>query len=134
MDQIFITISSTGFRNAMYSLAIVGLLLAIGITVIAFAFYGRTREMDNASPDDEKWTLLFATWRDSLIITLLFTAEGLVYKYGDFYGFSEVTAGNIFLFAPIVVPILSFVLELLIFVITALRIIAISRWLSSRSG
>jgi len=134
MDQIFITISSTGFRNAMYSLAIVGLLLAIGITVIAFAFYGRTREMDNASPDDEKWTLLFATWRDSLIITLLFTAEGFVYKYGDFYGFSEVTAGNIFLFAPIVVPILSFVLELLIFVITALRIIAISRWLSSRSG
>jgi len=66
MDQIFITISSTGFRNAMYSLAIVGLLLAIGITVIAFAFYGRTREMDNVSPDDEKWTLLFATWRDSL--------------------------------------------------------------------
>lgn len=132
MDQIYNIISSPGFKGVMYSLSIVSVFLAIGVIIIAFAFYGRGRESDGVSGDQQKWVLLFATWRDSLIITLLYTAESLAYRYNDFYSLSEVMAGSIFLYAPIVVPVFSVVLNILIFAVIAIRIIAISRWLAAR--
>jgi len=130
MDQIYNTDSSPGFRGVMYSFSIVSVFLAIGFIIVAFPFYGRGREADGISEDQQKWVLLFATWRDSLIITLLFTAEGLIYRYNDFYGLSEAMAGSIFLYAPIMVPVFGLVLYILIFTVIAIRIIAISRWLA----
>lgn len=132
MDQIYNTISSPAFRGIMYSFSIVSVFLAIGFVIVAFAFYGRGRETDGVSEDQQKWVLLFATWRDSLIITLLYSAESLIYRYNDFYGLSETMAGSIFLYGPIVVPVLSFVLNILIFAVIAIRIIAISRWLAAK--
>ena len=132
MDQIFETVSSPGFRGVMYNLSILCLLLAVAITVFAFAFYGRGREASGEEPDNGKWVLLFASWRDSLIITLLFAAQGMAYRFGDFANLSEQVPSSVLLFSPVVMPVLIFVLDLLILIVAATRILALSKWLSSR--
>ena len=133
MDRIFDLLTSPSFRGVMFNLSLVCLFLAVGITLVAFTFYGRGREANGASPDQERWILLFATWRDSLIITLLFTAQGILYRFADFSGLSEVAVATPLLYAPILQPLLNFLLDILIFIVAALRIIAITRWLASRN-
>ena len=133
MDSLYNALTAPGFRNAIYALSVTCIMLAVGVVLIAFAFYGRTRETENASPENVKWVLLLATWRDSLIITLLFTAEGLSYRYSEFYGLSEVGINQIYSLNFIITPMFSMVVYVLIFVVTAMRIIAITRWLSSQS-
>lgn len=130
MDEIFNIVSSTGFRNTMHSLSVVCLILAVGVAIIAMVFYGRTRETEGVAKDQEKWVLLLATWRDSLIITLLYTSESIAYRFSDFSGLSEVMADRIFLFAPVVQPVFSLIASVLIFMVAVMRVIVISRWLS----
>lgn len=55
----------------MYGLSIVCLILAVGVAVVAMVFYGRARETEGVPKEQEKWVLLFATWRDSLITSVL---------------------------------------------------------------
>lgn len=107
--------------------------MAIGVVIIAFSYYGRAREVDAAAPEDDPWVLLFATWRDSMIVTLLFTAQSFAYRYGDFHGLSEVQAQSIYTFAPVITPVMVLIGDVLIFTVAALRVIAISRWLTRRA-
>lgn len=132
MDEIFNIVSSTGFRSTMHSLSVICLILAVGVAIIAMVFYGRARETEGVAKDQEKWVLLFATWRDSLIITLLYTSESIAYRFSDFSGLSEVMAERIILFAPVVQPVFSLIASVLIFMVAVMRVIAISRWLSSQ--
>ncbi|MEC8581435.1 MAG: hypothetical protein VXZ18_11860 [Pseudomonadota bacterium] len=78
--------------------------------------------------------LLFATWRDSLIITLLYTSESIVYRFSEFSGLSEVMSERIYLFSPVVQPVFSLITSVLIFMIVVTRVIAISRWLGSQKS
>ena len=132
MEQIFEIIYDPGFQRTMHSIGIVALIFAVGIVVIAFSFYGRSKET-SANLDDERWVLLFASWRDSMIITLLFTAEGFIYRFNDFTSISEIGAGGIFTFGPIVTPVAVLVIEILIFMVAVMRVITISRWIASRT-
>ncbi|MEE3360687.1 MAG: hypothetical protein VX248_12115 [Pseudomonadota bacterium] len=132
MGGIFDIIASTEFRNTMYGLSIVCLILAVGAAVVAMVFYGRARETEGVPKEQEKWVLLFATWRDSLIITLLYTSESIVYRFSEFSGLSEVMSERIYLFSPVVQPVFSLIISVLIFMIVVTRVIAISRWLGSQ--
>ncbi|SEG48839.1 hypothetical protein SAMN04488045_2991 [Thalassococcus halodurans] len=132
MSGIFDIIASTEFRNTMYGLSIVCLILAVGVAIVAMVFYGRARETEGVPKEQEKWVLLFATWRDSLIITLLYTSESIVYRFSEFSGLSEVISGRIYLFSPVVQPVFSLITSVLIFMIVVTRVIAISRWLGSQ--
>lgn len=132
MGGIFDIIASTEFRNTMYGLSIVCLILAVGVAMVAMVFYGRAREIEGVSKEQEKWVLLFATWRDSLIITLLYTSESIVYRFSEFSGLSEVMSERIYLFSPVVQPVFSLITSVLIFMIVVTRVIAISRWLGSQ--
>lgn len=131
MDQLFNTLASPQFHRSMYSLSVVTFVLALGVVVVAFAFYGRGRENDHAN---ENWVLLFATWRDSLIITLLFLSEGFLYRTSELQGLAEFFPNSIFLYAPAITPIASTIIYVLIFVVASLRIILVSRWLSKHSS
>lgn len=134
MSGIFDIIASTEFRNTMYGLSIVCLILAVGVAVVAMVFYGRARETEGVSKEQEKWVLLFATWRDSLIITLLYTSESIVYRFSEFSGLSEVMSERIYLFSPVVQPVFSLITSVLIFMIVVTRVIAISRWLGAQKS
>ncbi|MCP3969956.1 MAG: hypothetical protein GY717_06505 [Rhodobacteraceae bacterium] len=61
MDDIIELLSSPAFRRAMFNLSLVCIFLAVGITLVAFTYYGRARETRGCSPDQERWVLLFAT-------------------------------------------------------------------------
>ena len=129
MDQVFQTLCSPKFSQSMYSLSIVVFVLALGVIVVAFAFYGRGRE--NAATH-EPWTMLFATWRDSLIITLLFVSESLLYRMSDFQSMANFIPNSVLLYAPAMLPLASTIIYVLIFAVAGLRIVALTQWLSKR--
>lgn len=133
MEEVFNTLASSAFQGVMFKIAIACLLIALAAIVFSFVFYGRTRETLDRPPENEKWILLFAAWRDSLIITVLFTAQVLVIRYSDFSTIAQKTVENIYLYPPVVQPIVSFVLEVLILIIASARIVAISKWLALQS-
>lgn len=130
MDTMFQTLIDPAFQGAMFNLSIVAMVMALGLLVVSFAYYGRARETMPQDKAEARWALLFATWRDSLIITLLFAAESFSFDMQNFQGLSQIVPNSLFFYAPIVQPLVSFVVHVLIFVVAALRIVAISRWLT----
>ena len=131
MEDVMSVVTSPSYRRAMASLAFVAVGLAIAFIIAAFAFYGRARDVTGDTAEAQRWSLLFGTWRDSLTITVLFVSQGMLYRYLDFQ-----TAANHFpdmalFYAPVLTPILSFVIDILIFAVAILRIITISRWLAA---
>ncbi|NVK45182.1 MAG: hypothetical protein HWE33_02670 [Rhodobacteraceae bacterium] len=129
----FNILTSPSFKHAFYALALGALLLGLALVVVAFAFYGRGREAEGGGSLDPKWAMLFATWRDSLIITLLFAAQALIYRYADFMGMSTMGMTNVLTTYTLVQPMLVYILDILIVVVAVLRIIAITRFLK-RAG
>ncbi|MBM7066846.1 hypothetical protein [Actibacterium sp. 188UL27-1] len=129
MDTFSTLIASPHFADTMYSISVVCLVFAVGLSVIAFAYYGHGRETDTGDPQADRWVLLFATWRDSLIITLLFVAQGMSYRYGAFNGLANLSNQGYALTASLVVPTLALVIDILIFMVAAMRIIVLTRWL-----
>ncbi|MEP2717391.1 hypothetical protein [Pseudophaeobacter sp.] len=134
MNDVMQLLNSPEFQKSMFWLGITSLMLAIGLIVCAFAFYGRARDVVIADPETTRWTLLMGTWRDSLIITLLFVSEALFHRFLDLIGIAQQAKSAISWYSPLVPPLASFVLMILIFVIAALRIALISRWLLAQSA
>lgn len=130
MDQLFETLASPEFSRIMFSLSIVTMVLALGVVLVAFAFYGRARE---SIEETDSWTMLFATWRDSMIITLLFVAEGLLFRMSDLQAMSNQLPSSVLLYAPAMLPIGSTILYVLIFTVAALRIVVLSNWLARKA-
>ncbi len=125
-------ISSDSFRQSLYWLGISCLLLAVGVVIVGFAYYGRTRDVYGSTSEKQRWTLLMGTWRDSLLITLLFVAQTLLYRAEQFVSAADVHfIGPVFL-AQALTPIADVILLVLMFVVTIQRIILISRWLTSQ--
>ena len=114
----------------MKNLSILSGVFAIGVTAVALAYYGRGGETHGR----DGWSMLFATWRDSLIITLLFLSQGFVYRFGDFSGYLTLVEPNRSVVAGSVTPIALFLIDVLIFIAAALRIIALTRWLAARDA
>ena len=77
-------------------MGIVFAVLAIGSVFVVFSYYGRARE--NAG---NNWTLLFATWRDSVTITLLFVAEGLLFRASEFQSLCQNYPDTLLLYFPV---------------------------------
>ncbi|WP_420857608.1 hypothetical protein [Marivivens marinus] len=129
MPPVYDLMNDPEFRNAMIRLSYVALFLAVGITLVGFAYYDRGRQSGPSKEDN--WTMLFATWRDSLIITLLFTSQGLLYRFRDLSSYDEYPQ-SILLYGPAILAPALMILDVLIFVVAALRIIAITNWLRVR--
>ncbi len=130
MNALFDLLGDPGFQRIFYRLSIVSFVMALGMIAVALVYYNRAREPLSDDKVDARWTLLFATWRDSLIITLLYIGEGFGFDMANFQGISQVFPDTMLFYAPVAQPMISFVIHILIFVITALRIIAITRWLA----
>lgn len=130
-DYWFNLLTSPEFKQTFYALGVGALVLGIGFVVVAFAFYGRGREMQAESSLDPKWVMLFATWRDSLIITVLYCAQSFIYRYSDFIGLSEIGFMNFISTYAFLQPLIVYVMEILIVTIAVLRVIALTRFLSS---
>lgn len=133
MNRIFELTNAPAFQGAFFNLSIVALFLAGGMIVVALAFYGCGREFMPDDPIEARWVLLFATLRDSFLVTILYISESFLYDMSGFQGISQFFPNSIFLYAPIAQPILSFSVHVLIFVISALRVIAISNWIVRQS-
>ena len=131
MEGMFDVVASPSFRVTMYNISIFCLILVGVVIIFAFMSYGRAREIQESDNADTKWTLLFATWRDSLIVTVLFTGQSILYSYRDFSSFSETPPESILLYSPIITPILSLLLDVLILIVAAMRIFIISKWLAA---
>lgn len=133
MDQTWEIITSQDFMKSMYWLGVSSFMLAVGLVVCAFAFYGRAADVVGTDPQTERWTLLMGTWRDSLIITLLFVSEALFYRFGELIGLSQILSTPAPIVAPIVQTIAGVLVMVLIFAVAILRIILITRWLSAQA-
>jgi len=120
-------IFSPGYARLTSSLALACLAGALAVTLLAFAQYRRARE--GSASVEAPWVLLIATWRDSLIITLLFVAEALAYRASQFATAAERGLDSWLLALPAVEPVISFLLMVLIFAVALLRIRALSAWL-----
>ena len=132
MDGLYDLLSSPAFAKTMHNLAIASLVFALGMVIVGFTFYGRAREADGDDPKAQRWVLLMATWRDSLIITLLYGGQGFIYRYMDFMGLRNTGVGSISEAPWVVGPVLMLVLDVLIFIVAAMRIVAITRWLAAK--
>ncbi|MEL6573994.1 MAG: hypothetical protein AAFQ64_20290 [Pseudomonadota bacterium] len=128
MDTIFQTLNDPRFAQIFLGIGFTAFALSLGMIACGFAFYGRTQEVAKVEADT-CWVLLFASWRDSLIITLLFMAEGFLFDFSALQGASQLFPAHILLYAPVVQPVLSLIIHVCIAVVASLRIIAISRWL-----
>ncbi len=133
MDQSPIAdlLFSPAYARLTGNLALIALLAALVFTVLALAHYGRAREAASTSAPPP-WGLLIATWRDSMIITLLYVAEGLVYRASRFVGAAERGLDSAFHFVAIAEPILGLILMMGVFVIGYLRVRALSDWIAAQ--
>ncbi len=71
MDFLEFT-NSPLFLRIGNGMAVMSLAGAIGFLFYGMSYYGRGRENPYTETKEPPWGLLFATWKDSLIITLLF--------------------------------------------------------------
>lgn len=127
MDLITILNNPT-FLKVMSQFSVISFFLAMAFAVAGMMQYGRGRDPEAA----DEWTVLFATWRDSLTITILFTSQGLLYRFSEFSAFDLTPSGPVYFYGPVVVPILLFVSDVLIFVVAFMRVLALGRWISAR--
>lgn len=118
--------------NIVYGVGVIALFLAIALVIVAFAFYGRTRDVYGDSAEKQRWTLLMGTWRDSLLITVLYTADAFLYKFAEFDGLAQAYFLTNISGSIILQPMMGMVLHILIFMIAIMRVILISRWLSAQ--
>lgn len=122
-------LTSHGFQVTAFNLSIICIAFSIGVALVAMVFYGRAREPMPSDPDAARWQMLFATWRDSLVITLLYVSEGIMWRAADFQGMLQVFPQHIWTTVSFVQPIAGLIVYVLIFTVAALRIIALTRWL-----
>ena len=129
MNPVLEFLTSHGYQTSVFNLSIICIVLALGAIIVALVFYGRARESMPANAEHARWQMLFATWRDSLIITMLYVAEGFLWRASDFQGLSNMDPRNLITYVPFIQPIISLVIYVLIFTVVAMRIIALTRWL-----
>ncbi|MCB1342576.1 MAG: hypothetical protein KDK24_16210 [Pseudooceanicola sp.] len=129
MEITFDTLASPVFQRAMYWLGISALLLAAGAVAIFFTYYGRARDTGGNSADTERWILLMGTFRDSMLITVLYAGESLLYRHGDFAGMVDRMSSNPSLWPTLLQPVGSLVVSVLVLVIASLRVVQITRWM-----
>lgn len=134
MDRTWEIVTSTEFSNSMYWLGISSFMLAVGLVVCAFAFYGRARDVVLLDPETTRWTLLMGTWRDSLIITLLFVSEALFFRFSELIGLSQIMSTSAPIAAQFVPTLAGLLVMVLIFVVAVLRTILITRWLAAQAN
>ncbi len=132
MDDMLQVLGSPAYKHLTHSLAFVCLLLAVGFVVVAFAYYGRASDISGKTPEEQRWTLLMGTWRDSLIITVLYLSEAMVYRFSTLQGASGELPGTLLLYGPAINDIAAVCIYIAIFAVAILRIILISRWLSEQ--
>ncbi len=120
---------SAAFRNMMFSFSIVTLFLAAAFVVVAFAYYGRTRDVYGDTREEQRWTLLMGTWRDSLIVTILYLSEATFYRFMAFSGHVQTAHEGFALYVLGFGDVALLCLHVASFTIVILRIILISRWL-----
>ncbi|MCF2906321.1 hypothetical protein L0666_15115 [Octadecabacter sp. CECT 8868] len=129
MGHIFDLTSSQGFNQTMYWVGLVAMFLAFSVALVGLANYVPGGKDES---QEDNWSMLFATWRDSLIVTLLYTSQSFLWHFSAFSNLTQIQSEAVFLYAPLVVPTLGFIVDVLIFVIVAMRILALSRWISRR--
>ena len=125
-------LNSHSFDQMNFGLSIVALVLGLALIVFTFAIYSRGRDVYGDTAEKQRWTLLMGTWRDSLLITVLYVSESLMYRYMDFVSYVPGVPGRAALTAPVVVSLTAFVLSLLIFGIATMRTFVISKWLAAQ--
>ncbi|WGI20382.1 hypothetical protein [Amylibacter sp. IMCC11727] len=104
---------------------------AIAFGIYAMSLYGRAKETELSAKIDPPWELLIATWRDSLIITVLFVCEGFLYRMVIFSGFINLHEGSYYRISSLVDPIASLIILLLITYIAIARIIKLRIWMQA---
>lgn len=115
------------------SMGTAGTLVALGGAAIFFIYammlYGRAKDSIEQADVKPPWGLLIATWRDSLIITLLFVCDGLVYRASAFAGWSQGIGTNPLGLTVLIEPIASLLLNLVIAYICTVRILKVRDWM-----
>lgn len=124
--------NSLAFQRGMVLLSVVAVVAAIAFIAYALTQYAHTRDVYGTSSEKQRWTLLMGTWRDSLLITILYTAEAMLYRFTEFQSASQAQVTSILYYAPVVQPVLSLFIHLTVFGIALKRISVISRWLAAQ--
>ncbi len=77
--------SSDSFRQSLYWLGISCLLLAVGVVIVGFAYYGRTRDVYGSTSEKQRWTLLMfvSPIQRSILISRWLTRQRLSKNRSD---------------------------------------------------
>ena len=118
----------------MGTLSWICLFLAIGFAVYSILTFVRDRDTQPTVVSTAPWGLIIATLRDTFIITMLYVSEGLLWRFSTFQQASETLPAQVWLYAPVIDPILSLLVLLLIFAIATLRVFALGRWLREQAA
>mgnify|MGYP005987301101 CR=1 FL=1 len=115
------------------SMGTAGSLVALGGAIIFFIYamtlYGRAKDSVEQADIPAPWGLLMATWRDSLIITLLFMCESLVYRASAFTGWSQSIGTNPLGLTILIEPVAALMFNLVVAYICIVRILKIRDWM-----
>lgn len=122
-------LSSPAYVGAVRAVAFVCLIAAVVLVAICFAHYGRAREGGRAS--DVPWPLVVGTLRDSFLLTLLYSADTLLYRASEARSGLLVGSSTESMLFPLFAIYGGLVTQALIATIALLRVFALSKWLSA---
>jgi hypothetical protein len=78
------------------------------------------------------WGLLIATWRDSMIIALLYVADSLLFRATQLVNATSRGLESYFYYFLAVEPIVGVLLLMTVFVVAFLRVRALSDWIAEQ--
>ena len=130
-------ILSNAYLRANQLLLLLAYLTGFGALFFSIALIQWT-ERANSAATTAPWPLIVGTWRDSLLITLLYISEGMFYRVsayaGAITGRGEIGGESLLAWVgPMLVEPFGFLALLFAALIAGRRILILSRWLRAQS-
>lgn len=131
-DELYEFLASPRYNAITDALSVVLICSVIAMVIFAITQFGRAREAQKEPFDGPPWTLLIATFRDTFLITVLYTADTFVFRARDLQVADLSPRSGLLMYWPMVDQFGGVVIYFFILIIAVLRVLALSSWLKSR--
>ena len=126
-DALLEFFTSPFYRNLLSLFVAVGFLVIASIIYVAISRRSKGKlEVDQGAAP---WNLLMGTFLDSFIVTLLYTADSILYAVGNFARDANTFANSPLAIVPLVTTFVGFFVQIAIVWIAIRRVIALRQWL-----
>ena len=126
-DALLEFFASPLYRNLLTLFVAVGFLVIASIVYVAIS--RRSKGKSEVDRGAAPWNLLMGTFLDSFMITLLYTADSILYAVGNFARDANTFANSPLAIVPFVTSFVGFFAQIAIAWIAIRRVIALRQWL-----